>query len=522
MNGQIKLSWLLSCTLLLSLSCEQSIPPADEEPALPQIQRLNATSLTVRPGEKIFLQCIASDPLGGNVTYRWSASDGYFTTPVTDSQTWWHAPEEEMEATIQVKVFNESGSTSKSLPITVTRTIDNRPPVIQLLDASAKSLYPNEVDTLTCTASDPDGDPIQYEWAASGGSFMGAMDQRIAKWIAPRQAGQFIVDVSVSDGHLSTTLSCELKVVDFPPIPELTLLTPENGEELLSTYFALRWSCSDSLFSGDEFVYQVYLGTEFPPPLLVESYGDTVLGADSLKARTGFTIQPNTIYRWQIEVQASEERERSSEIWSFVTGRSQEEALKEIFPLALGNEWVYARTTYSESHHPYFGRSRDTVRTIDTVRIIEMSEDLFSLGAAPAYHMVGPWVDRWFALSWDGLYQMGSDDAWSLVRQLEGYPQPTGTYLSQEYNYCSSDVMRVVHADSTMNVGDTSYEHCYIVTWSWEDGVCANSHSGGGDNRVYAPGYGLIRITSGSSSSYLDTWSSSHTINELVRATIFE
>jgi len=57
--------------------------------------------------------------------------------------------------------------------------------------------------TVTCDASDPDGDPLTYKWSAPAGKFTSATDRQ-TPWTAPMQEGPVQVMCSVADGKGGT------------------------------------------------------------------------------------------------------------------------------------------------------------------------------------------------------------------------------------------------------------------------------------------------------------------------------
>ncbi|MBM3183657.1 MAG: hypothetical protein FJZ83_06440 [Chloroflexi bacterium] len=74
---------------------------------------------------------------------------------------------------------------------------DNHPPVITSI------AYPSDVLSATehyivCTATDPDGDALKYQWSADGGTLKG--EGAAITWVAPDAVGKYAVKVVVADG----------------------------------------------------------------------------------------------------------------------------------------------------------------------------------------------------------------------------------------------------------------------------------------------------------------------------------
>ena len=57
---------------------------------------------------------------------------------------------------------------SANLTILVT-TSPNGPPVVDSVTTVPARLFPGQTSDLSCTASDPDGDPLTYAWSADSG-----------------------------------------------------------------------------------------------------------------------------------------------------------------------------------------------------------------------------------------------------------------------------------------------------------------------------------------------------------------
>jgi len=76
---------------------------------------------------------------------------------------------------------------------------DNYAPVINSLEADAEWTLPSSNLTVTCNASDRDGDELSYDWSASGGTITGTGPE--ATWTAPEEVGAYTLAVVVDDGQ---------------------------------------------------------------------------------------------------------------------------------------------------------------------------------------------------------------------------------------------------------------------------------------------------------------------------------
>ena len=120
---------------------------------------------------------------------------------------------------------------------------DNQPPVVACLIIDTDELVPTGECHIECTAEDPDGDSLSYIWSASGGDIAGTGSS--ISWIAPNEAGDYDVMVTVSDEQgeedtKSLTVSVELPA---PPVIDEILLIPEKPQyfsRLLAGYAILR------------------------------------------------------------------------------------------------------------------------------------------------------------------------------------------------------------------------------------------------------------------------------------------
>ena len=157
----------------------------------PPTVTITAPTALVQPvnvGDTVTLQATASDPDGNSLTYSWStspSSSGSFDDSA-EKDTSWTAPEtvqstlSTYEVTLTLTVSDSRLRGSDSVTVTI-----NRPPTVTI------STSPQTVDggtdvTLQATASDPDGDTLEYSWSEenNAGSFDDS-DALNTTWTAP-------------------------------------------------------------------------------------------------------------------------------------------------------------------------------------------------------------------------------------------------------------------------------------------------------------------------------------------------
>jgi hypothetical protein len=234
----------------------------------PAITSLEAPE-KVLPSGICQIVCTASDRDGDDLSYNWSASGGNISG--TGASINWTAPDSEGFYDVTV-VVTDGRSTEVMKQITIIVRA-NEQPIITSLVADAEWTLLGGALQLMCTASDPDGDKLSYDWTATGGdiSGMGA----VVNWTAPEEIGVYHITVAVKDGHgSSATDSVSISVAtEQPPIIEDLVITADHcylktntspykvGKEQeyhiecvvtdTSIELSYEWSCEDGTISGE-------------------------------------------------------------------------------------------------------------------------------------------------------------------------------------------------------------------------------------------------------------------------------
>ena len=236
----------------------------------PAITSLEVEPERILPLESCQIACSASDRDGDELSYGWSAGGGGISGE--GATVTWTAPDSAGSYNVTVTVTDGRGGKVVNQVIITVR--DNKPPTITNLGADADWSTPLGTIQVTCTASDPDGDELSYEWATTGGDISGTGSE--VTWTAPEEVGVYDVTAVVKDGYgAEDTKSIALSVVTgTPPIIEDLIVTADHkylketatGYKVGKTYdygiecvalnvsdeLVYEWSCDGGEISGDD------------------------------------------------------------------------------------------------------------------------------------------------------------------------------------------------------------------------------------------------------------------------------
>lgn len=165
----------------------------------PVVGSLTASPPQVEPAGETTLTVSASDPDGDELSYSWTAPEGWeLAGEGTSAEVKLTAPDVYgAEGKVQVEVTDGTSTTSASVLVS---TRQNNGPTIASLTASPATLDKEGESTLRVSASDPDGDMLSYRWAIDKPSWSINENGATAKLTAPNKpASQVTAEVTVTD-----------------------------------------------------------------------------------------------------------------------------------------------------------------------------------------------------------------------------------------------------------------------------------------------------------------------------------
>ena len=175
-------------------------PPAPPKPNHPPVAACSAAVLSVYQGstDPVAIHVNASDPDNDPLTYSYTATGG--TVDGTGPEARWSPSGLAIGSyTINAKVDDGRGGTATCSADVAVAQRPNRPPVISC-SPERNPIIAGERVAIISRASDPDGDPITYSYAATGGQISGttATAQFDSTGLA---AGSYGVTCTADDGR---------------------------------------------------------------------------------------------------------------------------------------------------------------------------------------------------------------------------------------------------------------------------------------------------------------------------------
>ena len=257
-------------------SVEVTIRDDDGEPLLPRVS-LSVSPNPVDEGQPVTVTAMLSEALSHSVTIPLALAsgdtetddfgalasitiDGGLTTGTGTISTTDDADEDDETFTVSLGALPPEVTAGDPSSVEVTILDDdfqpppaNNPPTVRATCEPCTVPRGGEV-RLRAAASDPDGDPISYDWGAAQGMFTGATDAQDARWTAPERIGTFVIRVAVADGRGGTAAAeVAVEVGNRPPVfgPPLRFEIAENRDGRGTPISLGRVRVTDP--DGDEF-----------------------------------------------------------------------------------------------------------------------------------------------------------------------------------------------------------------------------------------------------------------------------
>ncbi len=191
----------------------------------------------------------------------------------------------------------------------------NYAPTISGVTASPSSVQPGEQATLTCTATDQDGDMLSYEWTSvdEGGT---TNPNASFDWTAPANTGPYRFKVTVSDGKGGVAYDSSLIVtVAYNGIEAVTMLPAKDIGTRKAT---IMWTSAANSWMSYELYRSETPGVNGDDKLVkIMNYGN---GYDRLDTfYTDIDLDPGKTYYYAVQVSDSSDNKAFSEEISVTT-----------------------------------------------------------------------------------------------------------------------------------------------------------------------------------------------------------
>jgi outer membrane protein OmpA-like peptidoglycan-associated protein len=211
----------LGSGIVLRFGLPHEAPPAPVNHPPVAACTASPTSVFAGSGDIVAIHVDASDPDNDPLTYSYIATGGSVDGSGPDAR-WNSASATPGSYTVTAQVSDGKGGTASCATDLKVEPRPNRPPTASL-SVERSPILPGEHTGITCTGSDPDGDPLTYSYSASGGQVTGTGSNATFD-ATGLQPGTYTVKCTVDDGRGGTAdASGNVEVKEPPQVHQLEL-----------------------------------------------------------------------------------------------------------------------------------------------------------------------------------------------------------------------------------------------------------------------------------------------------------
>ena len=209
----------LASGIVIRFGLPHEAPPAPVNHPPVAACSASPTSVSAGSGDTVAVHVNASDPDNDPLTYSYTATGGTVDGSGPDAR--WNVGDAVPGSyTVTAAVNDGRGGTASCATDIKVDPRPNRPPTASL-SVERSPILSGEHTGITCTGTDPDGDPLTYSYSASGGQITGTGANATFD-ATGLQPGTYTVKCTVNDGRGGTAeASGNVEVKEPPQVHQL-------------------------------------------------------------------------------------------------------------------------------------------------------------------------------------------------------------------------------------------------------------------------------------------------------------